>query len=111
MENKERLIKILTHFLKLKEKMDEIENNDIYFKKTEDVKNNIRRINYLCDTIDDKTVFELKDLSKWLDKQNPPFTNVLYIYYSFTKKSVMNSLYHGYINYHFIEQIKNYIKI
>ncbi len=106
MENKKRLVKILTHFLKLKEKMNKIEDNDIYFKKTEDTINNIRRMNYLCEVIDDETVEELKYLCRWLQNQNPPFNNVLYVYQSFNKRAVMNSLYHSLLNYEFIKQLK-----
>ncbi len=88
MENTERLIKILTHFVKLEENMRDIDEKAI-------IKNTIvkKKIDYLCKIINDDTIEELKYLSNWLDEDEPFFD--LSIENGDSKRHIIKSLYYN----------------
>lgn len=88
MENTKRLVKILTHFVKLEQHMRDIDENAI-------IKNTInkKKIDYLCEIIDDETIKELKYLSEWLDKEEPYFSGFLDEHWC-CKRKIIKSLYY-----------------
>lgn len=108
MDKIQRLLKILKQFIILRNKMKEVEKEDIFFTNLQDEKNNKRRVEYLCEIIDDKTIEELKEINNWINKTLPP-EFCLYIYSSYTKEEVMHVLFHHFKNYY--DYIKKLEKI